>query len=468
MEKRSRLKSVRSRVVWSFVAVIVFIITVLGGLFIATVKQYYYGSAVEAMRERASVTTAFYNQYVTAIFIQEKARYIFENVSPDELAKIEIIDMNGKLVLDSNGFASGITINTDDVKRALKGESASWVGTDPATHEKILAISNVLWENDRSIGIIRFTTSLELVDQAIARVTRLALAAGSIVILLSLAMSLLLARRIVKPIRELTSVAKVMAGGNFNKKAIKRNDDEIGRLADTLNYLSEEITKNDRLKNEFISSVSHELRTPLTSIKGWSETLLSGDLDDRDETKLGLKVITKETERLIGLVEELLDFSKLQAGAVKMVRETVDVNRLASDIGNQFHAGGSRKGLHFRVDTCEENLLITGDGNRLKQVLVNLIDNAIKFTPVSGEVRLETMREESFAVIRVQDNGDGIAPEDLPHVTDKFYKGSTSRPGNGLGLSISKELVELHGGTLKVESRLNEGTVVTLSLPLAK
>ncbi|WP_238177697.1 sensor histidine kinase [Paenibacillus contaminans] len=468
MEKRSRIKSVRSRVVWSFVAVIVFIITVLGGLFIGTVKKYYYGSAIEAMRERASVTTAFYNQYVTAGFIRERARYIFENVSPDELAKIEVIDMSGRLVLDSNGFASSVTIMTDDVKQAMQGESGQWVGSDPVSHEKILALSNVLWENDRPIGIIRFTTSLTLVDDAIAGVTRLALAAGSIVILLSLAMSLLLARRIVKPIRELTSVAKVMAGGNFSKKAIIRHNDEIGHLADTLNYLSDEITKNTRLKNEFISSVSHELRTPLTSIKGWSETLLSGDLEDREETKLGLKVITKETERLIGLVEELLDFSKLQAGAVKIKRKSVDLNKLAADLGNQFQASGSRKGLVLSIELSKDALIISGDYNRLKQVLVNVIDNALKFTPVSGEVRLETSSDNKFAVIRVRDNGDGISPEDLPFVTDKFYKGGTSRPGNGLGLSISKELVEQHGGRLHLESRLNEGTVVTILLPLAK
>ena len=272
--------------------------------------------------------------------------------------------------------------------------------------------------------------------------------------------------------------------------AVRRGDDEIGHLADTLNRMSAEIMKSDQVKKDFLSNISHELRTPLTAIKGWSETILAGPPGDRLETRQGLEVIAHETNRLIGMVEELLDFSRLQSGRVTLDLRPVHVGRLVDEVVRQFAARAREGGLELGADVragvasdvpagASESaparaLRCLADEDRLRQVLINLIDSAVKFTPPGGsvpvEVRVEvwpgadvaraadgpnaadepTATDEPAAAdgltIAVSDTGCGISPDDLPHVTGKFYKADNKRPGSGLGLSIVDEILRLHGG----------------------
>jgi signal transduction histidine kinase len=396
----------------------------------------------------------------------DQSRYIFENEITEDFTRVEVIDLYGNLVIDSYGLPPGKKTPTPDIQAALKGSAETWMGIDPDTKERILALSQPLMQDSRMIGILRYTTSIKRVDEVLNKITGAAIGVGLAVVCLSLLVSWLMARRIVSPIGELTTVAKYMAGGDFSRKAEKRYDDEVGHLADTLNYMAEEIVRNEKLKNEFISSVSHELRTPLTSIKGWSETLLSGGLEEQEETKLGLGVITKETDRLIGLVEDLLDFSKLQSGGMGIRCEIVDINRLVEEIGEQFIASGNRHKLNIEVELGEGPLELTADRNRLKQVMVNLLDNAIKFTPEGGTIRLTTAREEEEVRIQVEDTGEGIQAENIKRVTEKFFKGTTRYPGSGLGLSICKEIVQLHKGRMGISSVFGQGTIVTIWLPL--
>ncbi|GIP34422.1 sensor histidine kinase [Paenibacillus sp. J2TS4] len=447
--------------------VILGVVLLLGVLFVGTVRQYYYGSATQALNERAAVSARFYGQYLDDFSLGEQSRYIFENET-DDFTRVEVIDLYGNLVIDSYGFPPGKKMPTPDINAALKGSTGTWMGIEPETKERILALSQPLMQDSRMIGILRYTTSIKKIDEVLNKITGVAVGVGAAVIFLSLFVSWLLARRIVSPIGELTTVAKHMAGGDFSTKAEKRYDDEVGHLAETLNYMADEIVRNEKLKNEFISSVSHELRTPLTSIKGWSETLISGGLEEKEETTLGLGVISKETDRLIGLVEDLLDFSKLQSGGIGIRCELVDVNRLMEEIGEQFIASGNRHKLKIEVQLGEGPLELAADRNRLKQVMVNLLDNAIKFTPEGGTIRLSTAREADEVRIQIADTGEGIQAENIKRVTEKFFKGTTRYPGSGLGLSICKEIVQLHRGRMGISSVWGEGTVVTIWLPIGK
>lgn len=255
-----------------------------------------------------------------------------------------------------------------------------------------------------------------------------------------------------------------MAKGRFDVRIEGDYKYEIGELASTLNYMAQEIVRSNQVKDDFISSISHELRTPLTSIKGWNETLESGGYDP-DETRMGLKIISNETNRLIGLVEELLDFSKLQQNEMKMVKGSVSVREVMQEVMLNVWAKAEQKHIQLKLDAEEEEYLILGDGNRLKQVFLNVIDNAIKFSHMNSWIYIILQRKDEFIIVSVQDTGIGISEEHLAKVKDRFYQVDHQHGGTGLGLAISQQLIELHGGTMSMHSELGNGTTVTVRLP---
>ncbi|MCR8645674.1 cell wall metabolism sensor histidine kinase WalK [Paenibacillus sp. N1-5-1-14] len=459
------MNSIKGRVVWKFVIIIFVVVVLMGGMFTGMTWQYYYGSASHALNQKADISVAFYNKYLESSSLLEKARYILDNSPVNDETRTEILDPYGGLIIDSYGFQSKEKLTTPDVKSALKGDTGQWIGINKSTGERILALSKPLKKENTVIGVVRYTTSMELIDETVRLIVYITIGVGIAIILLAIGGSIIMANQIVRPIQELTQVAKTLADGNFEVKAIKRQDDEIGHLAETLNYMSSEIQKNDQIKSEFISSISHELRTPLTSIKGWNETLVSGGMDDKEEISEGLNVISKETDRLIGLVENLLDFSKLHGDTMTLHYNDLNMNQIVTDIGSQFIPTCTQKQINLQLQMQEGMLLIEGDMNRLKQVFVNLLDNAIKFTPAGGTITIITEQVDKLVTVQVKDTGIGIPPEKLRYVTDKFYKAGTLHAGSGLGLSISKELTRLHGGKLHIASKWGEGTTVTLEIP---
>lgn len=462
------MKGIRTRLVVYFGLILLLIVLLLEGLFYWAVHSYYFGTATEALVTRTTTFTNFINKYTTSYSLKDKARYILENVSNQEYAKVEVLDIDGRVILNSYGFQTGEIIQTPDVIDALKGQSGLHIGRNPKTKERIIAVSNPLLFANEYIGVLRYTISAEPLYHAVNRIALYGAGVGTGVVILAFALSLLIAKRIVDPIKDLTKAATQMAKGNFTTRATKRYDDEVGTLADAFNYMAAEIGKNEKLKNDFISSVSHELRTPLTSIKGWGETLISGGLDEPEETMLGLEVISKETDRLIGLVEELLDFSKFQSGEMKLCQERMDIRDVLDDLHLQFAIRSQEKQVDLHLELPSSPLLVMGDPNRLKQVFVNLLDNAFKFTPLGGSITVSAEASGDRAIVTVTDTGEGIDNEDLPHITRKFYKGRSKLSGSGLGLAICKEIIQLHAGQFHVSSSVGHGTSITVDLPMEK
>jgi signal transduction histidine kinase len=370
--------------------------------------------------------------------------------------------------MDSIGVSVPKNIQTIDVKKAMQGQKGKWVGEVEYDNHDVMAISYPLKSNDKIVGVIRFIASLQDTNKAIFKISMLLILVGIMVIFISGLVSVVLSNTIVRPLKSVTSAAEKMASGDFNAKSIKTYDDEIGKLSDTLNYMAEEIIKKDELKNEFISSISHELRTPLTSIKGWAVTLNSDNLDDKELIRSGLDIIEKESDRLTSMVEELLDFSKFVSGKISLSKTDVDIEKVMVYIANQLSPRAKVENITFTLK-CEDDLPhIFGDENRIKQVLINLLDNAFKFTSENGKIAFSAMEKDGFIIICVEDNGSGIPSEDLPYVKDKFYKGKSSKSKNGLGLSISDEIVKLHNGKIEIESEVGVGTKVCVWLPCDK
>src|SRR5699024_2568796 len=249
----------------------------------------------------------------------------------------------------------------------------------------------------------RFITSLRETNRSIKNISKIFILIGIIVIFISAIVSLFLANTIVKPLEEVTDVAEKMASGQLKVRSKKRFNDEIGKLSDTLNYMAEELLKKEQLKNDFVSSISHELRTPLTSIKGWAITLKSDELNDDQLLKDGLDIIEKESDRLTLMVEDLLDFSKFISGRITLTKEEIDIKDTVNQIGKQLMPRAKANKIDFKVN-CNKNIpIIIADENRIKQVLINLIDNAFKYTSEEGEVIFSADYKDGFIEIYVKD-----------------------------------------------------------------
>ncbi len=230
--------------------------------------------------------------------------------------------------------------------------------------------------------------------------------------------------------------------------------------------MADELENSEQIKNDFISSVSHELRTPLTAIKGWSETLAGGY---EPETFLkGMKVISGETLRLERMVEELLDFSRIQSGHFSLQMSKMDVIAELEDALLIYIDKAKKENILISYDEPEFLCPVYGDKNRLRQVFINVIDNAIKYTDPGGRIDISVEKRDDSVSVIVADTGCGIAPSDLPKVKAKFYKANSTRRGSGIGLAVADEIIAMHGGALDMESELNVGTTVIITLPLDK
>lgn len=460
------MSSIKNRLVWRYCLIIFLSVTVLEILFMLAVKQYYYGSIEQVLTTKATVGAAFYDRYIEGGNLRDRAQRILENVADSELARIEILDRSGWIVIDSDGFSPHVKIDTADVNAAFQDNLESWIGKTGKPAEKVLAVTAPLKSGERIIGGLRYITSLENTDRVLKDIFYTAVGVGLLVMFAAFLLSMILARSIIVPIRELTKTAELMAVGDYSRQAVKHENDEIGRLADTLNLMAREITQSEKVKQDFLSSISHELRTPLTSIKGWSETILSEEEDSKEETELGLKIISKEVDRLIGLVEDLLDFSRFQSGRIEVDLQPISINRIVEEVSLQFEIRTREKLMQLMIDCRAEPDMIQGDSDRLKQVLIILIDNALKFTPEQGAVTIKTALIDGRLLITVQDTGEGIRAEHLAKVKEKFYKGDSKLPGSGLGLAIAGEIIRLHRGELNIYSMPAMGTEVEVILPI--
>lgn len=461
--------SIQTRMIKNFGLIMVITIAVLELMIISVIYNYYYGGVEQILKDRVTLTAEFLNKSSNYSSAYDKASTLLgmSMSSYENKFLVQFIDADKKLIIDSNGFSDNIEVSTPDVEAAFDNKIFLYRGVSSSTGEQILAASRPLIRYNNIDGVIRFVVSLEKVNSEMK-----SFLISSIIICIMIACfflftSTIISRSIVEPIKKLNDAAKEFAKGNFNVRAEKKYNDEVGQLVDTINFMSDEIKNTEKLKIEFISSISHELRTPLTSIKGWSETLQmsEGYMKDSD-VATGLNIISAESERLSTMVEELLDFSRFQSNSMKIIRKPVNIKDVIFQVYKQF--SNKRANISLKCDLKGEDTIINADENRLKQIYINLVTNSIKFTKEGGQIDMIAIGYEDKIVTIVKDNGIGIKAENLPHITEKFYKGTSTMPGNGLGLSIVDELVKLQGGELSIESEYEVGTTITIVFPAIK
>ena len=291
------------------------------------------------------------------------------------------------------------------------------------------------------------------------------LSTGGAVALLLLS-NLWFRERVTNPILGLGDTARRIADGSYGSLAEKLRDDEIGRFVDAFNDMSVKIGEAGRTQSEFISSVSHELRTPLTAITGWSETLMYDEAIQGDSRR-GVEIISAEAARLTGMVEELLEFTRIRDGRFTLNLREVELELLLEEVDFTYGELLRHDGLELVYEPPEEPLLpVTGDPARLKQVLLNILDNAAKYGRRGRSIELKAWNEGEYVKVQVRDHGPGFAEEDLPHVKERFYKGRGKERGSGIGLAVCDEIVTRHRGRLTVGNCEDGGALVTVELPV--
>ncbi|HIT52758.1 MAG TPA: HAMP domain-containing histidine kinase [Candidatus Fimivicinus intestinavium] len=383
------------------------------------------------------------------------------------MMEVWVIDRHGNVILSSSGFPVDTQPEMPDYEQAIEpgatSDTARWIGKLPSG-EKVMALTQLLGDDS---GAVRYLISLEDVDNQIATFILLIFFVCLLAIALVALSGSFFIQSIVKPVMQINDAARKFAHGDFSSRIdSSRYNDEISELGETINYMASELSEADRVKNDFISTISHELRTPLTAIKGWGETLLQ--VGDTDPTLLskGMQVIIDESSRLTGIVEELLDFSRMQNGKLSMCLEKIDVLAELDDAVFVFRERALREGIELIYNAPHLPAPMNGDANRIKQVFVNILDNAFKYTEQGGRVIVVANIVQATLEIMVGDTGCGIPEADLPHVTEKFYRSSVSARGSGIGLAVVDEIIRLHHGTLKINSIVGEGTTVSVTLPI--
>lgn len=449
------------------IAVITLLVIGLG----ISVQSLCYSSIEQSILNRNSELSAVFPGYKceSTLDFQNTASKYVEDFLYKENMELMVINASGRVIVTSTGFEPDEGVSMPDYEDALESESsfAQWTG-ELSSGEDVMAATHIIRNsNGTSVGAVRYVVSLRKADLYTLVVTLVAIFIGLIIIACVAFSSRYFIRSIVKPVREMSATAKRIAQGDFDAKLDKMYDDEIGELCDSINDMAKELDASEKLKNDFISRVSHELRTPLTAIKGWAETMQYG-VPDRITLEKGMSVIVKESSRLTGIVEELLDFSKLQSGRLTMQMQKIDILAEVDEAVYMFKERALSEGKHLLYDDPEIMPPVYGDRNRLKQVFINIIDNALKYTPESGMVGVQVYQDfkENMIKIIVADNGCGIATEDIPKIKDKFYKANQKVNGSGIGLAVADEIIKLHNGTLEIDSSLEVGTTVTIGLPI--
>ena len=450
-----------------YVALIIVVCIVV---FSVTAMNYYYVNIRTSLTNSAAMSAEYFSDGLSLSmdsFYQNAKRNLAGTPNLKNIER-QILFSNGRIVMSSSGLPAGLIPGTPEIGEAVATNSTSvYVGRDNYTGERIMSVSSPLVAgNGKVVGVIRYVTSLRGIDRRILIQTSIAAIIGIILIIIVLMSNKYFIHSIISPLREVTDITKKITEGSYGVTIDNKYDDEIGELVDSINEMSAEIARADKIKNEFISSVSHELRTPLTAIIGWGETLTAVGVENKEEAQRGIEIILKETRRLSKMVEELLDFARMESGRFTLYIDTVNLKAELEETLFMYAETLRKANITMSYDQDDEDdIYISGDRERLKQVFFNMLDNAVKHGGDGKRIEISVFREGKNAKIRIRDFGEGISEEELPYVKMKFYKGTSKAQGNGIGLAVSDEIVNLHGGTLDIESKLSEGTTITITLP---
>ncbi len=393
-----------------------------------------------------------------------------QSFSQRNTLEVQFVDPEGNVLSTSYGIPTTSALETPEIAEAVRTRGAQdYFGKDPETGKRILAVSApIIYRNGEVIGVLRFVTATRRMEQHIGAVLAVSLLAVAGLTGATLLSNNYCIRSILLSVAEITQKARRIAGGTYGIQIEILSHDELGELAEAINDLSNQLSQNEKMQSEFISSLSHELRTPLTAITGWSETLLGGDTLDA-ETARGMRIILREARRLTEMVVDLLDFTRMQDGRMTLNVEPADIRSEFEDTVYMYSSRLVQEGIALELEENDQDIPeIPCDAKRLRQVFLNVLDNAAKHGGEGKRILASMHYDGSTVLFRIRDFGPGIPEDELSLVKKKFYRGSSKTRGTGIGLAVCEEIVTMHGGTLTLENAEGGGTLVTIALPAAQ
>ncbi len=463
------IRGLRERWLFSAALPILLLLVLAVALFSVGVQEYYYNAMRSGLESRARVAAETFSGYGVKSYSEyyRLASYSAETFEEKDTIELQFINPNGRVQVSSYGLTAGTLPGTSDIDSAIGGNMDSFQGRDPQTGEMIMAVSYPLYFNSRVVGVLRYVTSLREAQHRVLMDSLLASAAALVCMVLIAASNAIFINNVVEPVAVVSDAARRISGGSYGILIENHYRDELGELVDNINDMSMKISQAEKIQQEFISSVSHELRTPLTAINGWAETLSADPGANIEQTKRGLGIIMKESRRLTTMVEELLEFTKMQDGRFTLRVESVDLAGELEDAVYTYFELFRQEGIEVCYTGPDDDIPpIAADSERMKQVFCNVLDNAAKHGGSGKRIDVSAAREGGSFVIRVRDYGPGVPEAELPFVKQKFYKGSSKARGSGIGLAVCDEIVRLHGGTFDIANAEGGGAVVTIALPL--
>lgn len=359
-------------------------------------------------------------------------------------------------------------IGPEERQQLLAGESITKIGYEERFERQIISVILPLTDQNRLEGILYVYFPLAKITE-MANEEVLLLVGGAVLFSLLIGFFVYKGiRRIMYPLNELQQAVKQMSSGDYGARVTVTSRDEIGILSATFNEMAEAIQQEDDAQKVFLATVSHELRTPISYVKGYSETIQNGFIDgsERDEA---IQLIVREANRMERLTNELMQLARSNNEAVQMEFDPIVLAETMRDAVAILQQQVTNKDIMLQLELDEE-LIVLGDEEKLKQIFINVIENAIRYSDKGSSVQIRTVVLNDTAHIEVQDHGIGIPTEDLPNITERFYRVNKARSradgGSGLGLSIVEQLVKQHNGSLQITSQLQQGTCVQITLPL--
>lgn len=377
-----------------------------------------------------------------------------------------------------------IKLNQNFINELWQGENIIYTGQmDDNIPEIFLAAIPIIEDNNNVTGAVVIYSPINSLKQHIYGVTKISLWVALLGIIFVTLLSIFIVKNLTKPLLEMEDTARSIAEGDFGKKVPITSNDEVGRLASSLNHMSVElkekidaIEKLDRIRREFVSNVSHELRTPLTIIQSFSEAILDGLVKSENEKEKYVTNILGESQRLKRLVDDLLELRSLEVGEVlnSNQMEYISIPKLIYVTTENFKRLAKEKKIELIIKPGHEQITVLGHIDRLKQVMTNLLGNAITYTLTGGKIIVSwgKSNNKNEVFITVEDNGPGIPEDELDSIWERFYKVDKSRSresqGTGLGLAITKRIIELHNGHVEVKSTVGKGSSFIIYLPIVK
>ena len=464
-----KFKSITYKWVFNFIGIVSIILILTNFVVFTTVSQYFNNYAKESVKLNSNNLNNLINSKIkeNPDNLTEKIKNLIENFTGYDSITVVGFNLNGEIFANSSKLNINENLNflTDHLTKSFKEAGFKKFKLKDKKTTVLAYFVKLPIVNDK-ISTIVYITSLKKIKLIILNIMVVTAILSFLILILIVISGIFFIKYFVTPVREINLAIKEIAKGNLKYKIIKNYHYEVKELCSSINFMAKEINASETLKNEFISSISHELRTPLTAIRGWSETILNTKEKNEEILSKGMSIISKEVLRLSEMVEELLDFSKIQNGQFVLKKDKMDILAELEEAVLIYSDIALKEGKNLVYNEQKTVPIIYGDKNRIRQVFINIIDNAIKYSQAGDSITIYTEVLEKKVKIFIKDTGCGVSKKDIPHITEKFYKANSTKKGSGIGLSVVKEIVKKHDGKINFESSPKKGTTVILEFNL--